>query len=107
MADCQVCARKTQLFLCQSCSTDLHDLLRGLAVGQELPNGKRAPSWLEYLQDAAWGRTRLGESARRSTEHSTPLPVNLGASQLLENVNGMLLGWARHICESRGVELPI
>lgn len=105
---CQVCARNSpNSFLCQACCHELHDLLIGLVIGQELPNGKRAPGWLEYLQDAAWGRTRLGESARRSTERNTPLPMNLGASQLLENVNGMLLTWARHICESRGVELPV
>jgi len=100
---CQVCARNSpNSFLCQACCHELHDLLIGLVIGQELPNGKRAPGWLEYLQDAAWGRTRLGESARRSTERNTPLPVNLGASQLFNNVKDMLHRWAQHITVHAG-----
>jgi hypothetical protein len=102
---CQRCARKCQLFLCQACTTDLRDMLLGLAQGPEL-NGKRAAGWIEYLEDAALGRTRLGESARRSTERNTPLPVNLGASKLLGNVHAMLARWVQDICESRGVEIP-
>lgn len=95
---CQACARTSpNAYLCPTCERELHDLLTGLTAGTELPNGRHAPGWLEYLQDAAWGRTRLGESARRSTERNTPLPVNLGASQLLENIKDMLHRWAQHI----------
>ena len=102
MSECEVCARKSQTFLCGSCQHELRDLLTGLAVGQELANGRHAPGWLEYLEDAALGRTRLGESARRSTDRNTPLPVHLGASQLLRNIEDTLLRWA-HTCLAKGV----
>jgi hypothetical protein len=68
-------------------------MLIGLATGQELPNGHRGASWLEYLQDCANGHTRLGESARRSTEHGSPLLMNERASGLLSDVHSMLLRW--------------
>ena len=102
MTDCQRCSRKSQLYLCSPCQGELHDMLKGLATGQQLPNGRTAPGWLEYLEDAALGRTRLGESARRSTEHSTPLPVNLGASALLNNVKDMLHRWAQQLTIHQG-----
>lgn len=78
-------------------------MLQGLAQGQELPSGHRAAGWIEYLEDAALGRTRLGESARRSTERNTPLPVNLRASAMLDDVRCTLSTWVRHICEARGI----
>jgi len=68
-------------------------MLQGLAVGQELPNGKRAAGFIENLQDAAWGKTRLGESARRSTEQTSPMLHNERASELLGNVHDMLIRW--------------
>jgi hypothetical protein len=68
-------------------------MLTGLAVGQVLPNGQRGAGWLENLEDAAWGRTRLGESARRSSEKGSPMLHNERASDLLENVHDMLLRW--------------
>lgn len=97
MTDCQTCGAKTQLHLCNRCQNNLRDTLTQLAyrtatnhtTGEQRP----APGWLELLEDAALGRTRLGESARRSTEHSTPMPVNLTASQLLEDVHAMLQRW--------------
>ena len=93
MPECAQCARKTQLHLCGACETELRDMLLGLAVGWELPNGKHAPGWLEFLEDAALGRTRLGESARRSSDHTTPLPVHIGASDLLDSIQAMLTQW--------------
>ncbi|ORV92785.1 hypothetical protein AWC11_07215 [Mycobacterium interjectum] len=69
-------------------------MLLGLAQGQELPSDRRAAGWIEYLEDAVLGRTRLGESARRSTDLTTPLPVHLGASELLGDVETMLAKWA-------------
>jgi hypothetical protein len=110
MTNCQRCARKTQLFLCQACATDLKDLLDNMVsrTATNLITGESRPAagWIELLEDHAHGQTRLGESARRSTERNTPLPVHLGASQLLENVRNMLSTWVRHLCESRGIEVP-
>ncbi|MCA2275486.1 hypothetical protein JF780_05705 [Mycobacterium intracellulare] len=82
-------------------------MLQGLAIGQELPNGHTAPGFIEYLEDAKLGRTRLGASARRSNERTTPLPVRLGPnpnatpenqwagspSELLDNLHATLLDW--------------
>lgn len=106
MNPCQHCGAKTQLFLCDSCIESLRELLTGLVVGQELPSGHRAPGWIEYLQDCAWGRTRLGESARRSSDRTSPMPVHLAASELLDAVHATLGTWVRHICEARGIEVP-
>lgn len=106
MSQCTHCGGRAQLYLCGSCQTDLRDMLTGLAIGQDLGNGRRSRGFIQALEDAVLGDTRLGESARRSTERNTPLPVNLLASQLLENVHNMLGGWVRHLCESRGTEIP-
>ena len=95
--ECGRCARTSQLYLCSTCVGELRDMLHGLAEGQKLPNGQHAAGWLEFLEDAALGRTRLGESARRSTERNTPIPVNLTASQLLTNTHEMLIHWTEQI----------
>lgn len=107
MADCQRCTAKTDLHLCNRCQVDLRDLLTGLAVGQRLPSGQHAAGFLEYLEDAVLGRTRLGESARRSSECSRPALVRLtnneadsfagSPSELLDNVHAMLERWAETI----------
>ena len=94
---CQHCGAKTQLALCQRCQTDLKDMLTGLAQGQPHPNGQPTPGWLEYIEDAALGRTRLGESARHSTDTTSPMPVNLTASQIYEDTHAMLQKWAETI----------
>lgn len=106
MAECQSCHAQTQLFLCKRCVADLRELLTGLASGFPLGNGRRSRPWLAALQDAATGDTRLGESTRRSTDLTSPLPYSETASGLLANVTGMLGTWVRHLCESRGVEAP-
>lgn len=107
MAKCQQCQRKTDLYLCTDCQDDLHEMLQGLAVGQQLPTGQYAAGFIEYLEDAKLGRTRLGESARRSNERTTPLPVRLGPdpnataetqwrgspSELLDNLHTTLIQW--------------
>lgn len=120
MAKCQQCQRKTDLYLCTECQQDLHEMLQGLAVGQWVPtvqgrtkNGRpwhiehRSPGLIEYLEDAQLGRTRLGESARRSNERTTPLPVRLGPernptaetqwrgspSEILDNLHATLVNW--------------
>lgn len=101
MTDCQTCGAKSQLHLCNRCQTNLRDTLTQLAyrtatnfsTGETRP----APGWLELLEDAALGRTRLGESARRSTENNSPLPVHLDAATLLNDTHAMLTRWAQAI----------
>lgn len=57
----------------------------------------RSPGLIEYLQDAAYGRTRLGESTRRSTDTTTPLPVHLDGSALLDDIHTMLTRWVETV----------
>jgi hypothetical protein len=82
------------LFLCNACTSDLHVMLVGL------------PKFLGYLADAAHGQTRLGESARRSGDLTSPMPVNLPASALYQQVHNTLSRIVQEICEIRGVPLP-
>src|SRR5271156_1103881 len=103
MTQCQHCYGKSQLFLCGQCSRELRDMLHGLAHGQRLPTGQTSAGWIENLQDGVWGRTRLGESARRSTDRNSPLMVHLDASRLLDNVHAVLVRWVQDICDSRGI----
>lgn len=101
MTECDVCHAKTDLRLCHRCQTELKDTLTQLAhrtnTNHQTGETRPAPGWLELLEDAALGRTRLGESARRSTEHSTPMPANLSASDLLHATTAMLTRWAELI----------
>lgn len=92
-AQCQSCTAPTDSGLCGVCQRELRDMLTGLVVGQELPNGRRAAGWLEFLEDAALGRTRLGESARRSTERGSPMLHSARHSDLYNDVTDMLLRW--------------
>lgn len=92
-AQCQVCTAPTDSGLCGICQRELRDMLVGLAVGQVLPNGTRGQGWLENLEDAALGRTRLGESARRSTERGSPMLHNERASDLYNDITDMLQRW--------------
>jgi hypothetical protein len=95
MSACQHCgSRANDAFLCRQCATDLREMLEGL------------PRWLAYLSDAAHGQTRLGESARRSGDLTSPMPVHLGASALYRQVHNTLSRIMQEICESRGVEIP-
>jgi hypothetical protein len=99
--DCTNCGRKSQLYLCGGCSTELQEMLTNLAerTATNLKTGETRPTagWLELLEDAALSRTRLGESARRSSDRNTPLPVNLKASELLNNIHGMLAQWSETV----------
>ena len=71
-----------------------------------LDNGRRSRAWLVALEDAALGDTRLGESARRSTDKTTPIPFGENASALLSSVRNTLSAWIGYICKTRGLELP-
>lgn len=106
MSQCQRCAGRAQLFLCSTCSNELREMLKGLAHGQKLAGGKFGSGWIENLQDAVLGRTRLGESARRSSDRTTPLMVHLDASKLLDQVHATLIRWVQGICETRGIDCP-
>jgi hypothetical protein len=94
MSQCQRCSgRVHDAFICHPCQVELKEMLLGL------------PKWLGYLADAAHGQTRLGESARRSGDLTSPMPCNLGASELYQQVHNMLSRIVQEICESRGVSL--
>jgi len=99
---CQNCHRKSQLHLCTDCSNQLREMLTGLAIGFPLGNGKRSRPWLQCLEDAALGDTRLGESARRSTDRTQPLPFGEPASQLLTNTQATLATWFQTILNRKG-----
>jgi hypothetical protein len=93
MSQCQRCSGRATLFLCNACTSDLREMLEGM------------PRWLGYLADAAHGQTRLGESARRSGDLTSPMPCNLGASELYQQVHNALSRIVQEICESRGMEI--
>lgn len=99
--DCEACGRKTQTFLCPTCQDELQEMLHGLAsrTATNIVTGDARPAsgWIELLEDAALGRTRLGESARRSTEKGSPMLFHQKASELLDDVHGMLLHWVSAI----------
>lgn len=93
---CKHCHRNSQLFLCEECQDKAEGMLRGMAAGWDVVNDHktyRTASFLELLEDAVLGQTRLGESARRSTERGSPMPVNLTASDELDNIHAMLTRW--------------
>ena len=91
---CVVCARNApNAYLCGQCVSELKNMLHGLAQGQPLPSAHHGQSWIENLEDVVYGKTRQGESARRSTEHSAPLLVNLEASATLDDITNMLWKW--------------
>lgn len=70
--------------------TDLYErTATNLATGETRP----APGGLELLHDAALGDTRLGESARRSSDLTSPIPCNLTASQLYDDIHNTLQRW--------------
>lgn len=100
--DCEACGRKTHTgFLCGPCCDELRDMLTGLA-GRTATNNltgysRPAEGWIGALEDAALGRTRLGESARRSTERGSPMLHHPKSSQLLDDIHGMLLHWVTMI----------
>lgn len=103
---CQSCSAKSQLWLCPRCQGDLKQLLDGLSLGTPLGNGRRSRPWLVSLYDEVHGNTRKGESARRSTDKTSPLPFREVASALALKAKGTLGTWLRHLCETRGIEHP-
>jgi hypothetical protein len=123
MTQCQHCAAKAQLFLCNRCTDTLRTTLADM------------PWWLDRLTESAIGHTRLGDGGRRSepdglvrytdtTEGDERLErdigagrlsldralaaggVNAKASRLLEEIGNMLTTWVRDTCETRGLDTP-
>jgi hypothetical protein len=100
---CTQCSAKCGTYLCNRCQSQLRDWLTGM------------PRWLMHLEEAVTGQTRLGESARRSSEKGSPALCRLGPkgdfarspSQLLNYTNSVLVEWVRDICETRGVQIPV
>lgn len=134
MTECQRCARKTDLYLCSTCTGDLRKMLHEL------------PWWIARLIETEIGQTRMGDLGRKSKRrdvlhgddalaaHIEPFPrdsdqpatdkdrrarqkmalrhalatgrINGRASEELQRVHNTLAWWIKDICTMRGVELP-
>ncbi len=75
--ECRNCGRAAQTFLCPRCVTELRDMLTGLAHG-----------WIQYLEDAALGQTKLGESARRTPRYRRRLDGDKSVASQIELLPG-------------------
>ena len=116
---CQSCAGKVQdAWICRTCSTDLRETLASLA-DRVLTNPKTGetrpgPGWLELLEDSMLGGTRLGESARRSSDLGSPMPCSVGKSgdwtgspsSLHADISGLLFDWVQNVCERQNITYP-
>lgn len=119
MTACTQCGGRAQLFGCNRCQNELRAWLNGLAYGTatnwSTGETRRCPGWIERLQESINGHTRLGESARRSTDKGSPALCKLHPKhgnfrgtpgQLMVYTHSVLVEWTRDICETRGVETP-
>lgn len=123
---CQACgARAVDAYLCRIHAADLRSNLAELAGAFDPQTGRATSGWIELLADAATGQVRMGDDGGRRA-HREPLGlngdddvkqgdaaalqrkflalggVNAKASQLLEQIRGMLARWVLDICEQRG-----
>lgn len=89
--DCRRCGAAAELFLCKTCTDELHTILTML------------PRWLAHLEEAATGQTKMGENAPRASSDEAPIRFNGKASRLLDQAHGILVSWVRELCETRGV----
>lgn len=94
VTECQRCGGRAQLFLCP---TDIADLRQMLA---------EIPRLAAYLDDSAFGQTKLGEPARRTKSDETPMRVNFRASRELTQLHATLGRWVQDMCETRGMPIP-
>lgn len=102
MTKCQHCERKTDQFLCSTCTNELRDMLTEL------------PQWVEWLGDTALGHTRSGHTERRSKGETRLLfepDTESGrrtrqerASELFAQIHNTLGTIVRDLCATRGVE---
>ncbi|UVO12828.1 hypothetical protein NM962_01265 [Mycobacterium sp. SVM_VP21] len=88
------CDRTTRQQICRPCADELHDMLRALVAGEIDRSGRQRPGWLDYLDDACSGQTKLGAQARHITEHDAPLPVNFNANALQRRTAETIVSWA-------------
>ncbi|MBW4813157.1 hypothetical protein [Rhodococcus qingshengii] len=66
---------------------------------------KKIPSLAEDLAVTTYRQDRIGKGGMEiaSGTHEQPLPFNLGASNAIDQLFNELAGWARHVCDSRGI----
>lgn len=91
---CDLCSRPMgdQAYVCSGCTAKLReDLERVVLLAPEVEAA--------VARLARFGWSGGGSGAR-------PLPVDLGAASDAASVGNTLSTWARHVAESRGVELP-
>jgi hypothetical protein len=91
VSQCQRCGAKSALFLCNNHTDELRDMFNEL------------PRLAHHLAEAATGQTRLGEPARRTRSDEQPMRINLRASDLLDDVNRILVRWVQDMCDSHRV----
>ena len=94
VTECQRCGGRAQLFLCP---TDIAELRHMLA---------EIPRLAAYLDDSAFGQTKLGEPARRTKSDESPMRVNFRASRELSQLHATLVRWVQDMCETRGLAVP-
>lgn len=106
MTECQSCTRPAQMFLCATCEAELRDMLASL------------PEWIECLSDVVLRRERLSDSSghrKRGDELPAPYEPDTEngrstrqgqASALLITTRNHLTTWIRHLCETRGNDVP-
>ena len=113
---CTSCDRKSTLFLCSVCTTELRGMFTGL------------PRWLRYLEETAYGQATMADDGRHTRSRGYHLDgdatvgsygsralavflsagrVNLKAVRLLDEVHALLGTWFRHLCEARGITIVI
>lgn len=78
MTDCRNCRRDTELFLCQLCTTDLHDLLGEL------------PWLLTQLEITVTRQDHLNLGIVGKSGNASPSPINVGAMELSRNLRKQL-----------------
>ena len=94
--ECRHCGGAATLFLCNRCTSELREMLTELArrtstriTTKEHPGESRvAPGWLELLEDAVLGQTKLGSSERRTPRYRR----NLDGEKLLASQIELLPG---------------
>ena len=123
MTECQTCGRKTNLYLCTTCTNELQELLTSLvttgtrttitnqgktASGRpwRIEQNRPMPGLIEYLHHAANGQAKLGEQGPKVSGHNeTPIKHNPKAANLLQELHEALGQWARHINRTYGPQL--
>ena len=95
MTECQRCGGKAQVFLCRRDIDALAELLYGL------------PRWLGFLSETVFGQTKLGDPQRRHKGDEQPMRYNPAAAELYDAANNTLTTWLRHLCEQRGIDVPL